>query len=184
MHTVASDNDQLLFTQLSRCDYCSFELLFKKYYNGLCLFAFKYVQDTGSAEDIVSDLFSRLWEKREQLTIDTSVKSYLFTSVKNQSLDFLNRAYNRNVQVSEKIPEPFTKNEINPQQVAEYKELYYRIEEAISILPKQCGIIFRMSRDNGMKYHEIASLLGLSVKTVETQMGRALKNLRESLKNK
>jgi RNA polymerase sigma-70 factor, ECF subfamily len=177
-----TSHERLLLQEIAEGSFGSFERAFKQYYQPLCHHAYTYSHDAASAEDAVSEVFARLWEKRGQLDIEVSLKSYLFRSVSNQCIDQLRKSYHRRVVLSEGMDayqgRPSAENVAS---VPEARELSNRIEEALRGLPRQCGIIFRLSREAGMKYQEIARHLGISVKTVETQMGRAFKSLRQCL---
>lgn len=176
-----SEKDKNLFKQIGDSNEKAFEELFHKYYSHLCLFASRILQDDNSAEEIVQDFFVKLWEKREQLTIETSVKSYLFTSVKNLCLNFIQ--HNKvKLQYAQTILYETSNNQLDDNSFFEIN-LAEKIEESIQSLPEKRREIFRLSRENGLKYREIAKKLNISIKTVETQMGLAIKNLREKLKN-
>jgi RNA polymerase sigma-70 factor, ECF subfamily len=133
-----------------------------------------------AAEEIVQELFVRLWEKREDTHIETSVKNYLFRAVKNHCLNYIRHSkikdeYFRISSVGTNI---FSEEDYDSQ-----TELMQKIEESIASLPEKRREIFRLSRQEGLKYREIAAKLNVSIKTVETQMGFAIKSLREMLKD-
>jgi RNA polymerase sigma-70 factor (ECF subfamily) len=157
----------------------SFEQLFRRYYAPLVVYASRYVSGTEIAREIVQDFFVKLYEKRNSLSIDISVKSYLYRSVYNCCINYLNQ---RNIQDKhlknielERSDEDNLENEINS------VELQYKISEVIEELPAKCKRIFKMNRFEGMKNDEIASSLNLSKRTVETQISKALKILRRKL---
>ncbi|HEX2394045.1 MAG TPA: RNA polymerase sigma-70 factor [Bacteroidales bacterium] len=157
----------------------SFEQLFRKYYAPLVVYATRYVSGTEIAREIVQDFFVKLYEKRNTLSIDVSVKSYLYRSVYNCCINYLNQ---RNIQdkhlkniEQERIDEDNLENEINS------VELQYKISEVIEQLPAKCKRIFKMNRLEGFKNDEIAARLNLSKRTVETQISKALKILRKKL---
>ncbi|MBV6645583.1 MAG: RNA polymerase sigma-70 factor [Cyclobacteriaceae bacterium] len=155
------------------------ETLYKRLYNQLCHLSMRVVRTREAAEEIVNDVFNKLWTRRSEINLTGSPKSYLFVSVRNQSLDYL-RKYKKE-QFNEDIDEVgfSLSNDQDPHDIATFNELYDKIQEGIGQLPPQCQRIFKMSREEGLKYKEIAAELGISIKTVETQMGRALKTLRE-----
>ncbi|MBN1986034.1 MAG: RNA polymerase sigma-70 factor [Prolixibacteraceae bacterium] len=157
-----------------------FDFIFHYYYSGLCAFAEKITGNTDTAEDIVQDLFVTLWIKNEQIAISSSLKNYLFTSVKNRSLDFLKhektKAKRLNVlDESAELPE-----NLSSLWFAE-SELTKVIEACLKKLPPRCREIFVMSRFEGLKNQEIADKLGISKRTVELQISNALKSLRCNL---
>ena len=162
----------------------SFKQLFNDYYGALCNFAYRFVNDMDVAEDVVQEVFVRLWQKRKQLNIETNIKNYLFSSVRNKSIEKLRRL---------KIEDKYYKETkyINNQEVfsaadkPEESEKYVRISklyDSIDKLPHKCKTIFKMAKIEGMTYNEIATELEISVKTVESQMRRAFILLREMLK--
>jgi RNA polymerase sigma-70 factor (ECF subfamily) len=148
----------------------------------LCTYALRFVKDTDTAEEIVQDLFYKLWEKRAELQINTSVKSYLFSAVHNRCLKYIEH---RNVEARYRNYYLLHESEIDsePGDSAGYRELQGIIEHTLDSLPDRCGRIFRLNRFEGLKYHEIALKLSISVKTVEANMGKALKVLRKNLRN-
>ena len=158
----------------------SFEKLFNHYCQSLINFSRRYVWDKQIAENIVQDIFVRVWTNRSNLDPSKSIKSYLFTSVKNESLKHL-----RHLDVEQRSVEKIAQSTIeenSPDRNLDRSELEENIKHAISELPEKCREIFSMSRFDNLKYAEIAEILDISVKTVETQMGRALKKLRDRLK--
>lgn len=157
-----------------------FEALFREYFTSLCYFAQKYVADQDSAREIVHTVFISVWDNRNNFDFDKPAKSYLFTSVYNRSMNFLR---DRKKFVSD--PQGTTEEEQgapDPDYMAE-AELESRIWKVIDSLPDKCREVFVLSRFDGLKYAEIAGKLNVSVKTVETQMTRALKALRIELKD-
>ncbi len=172
--------EKFLFERIKKSDEKAFEILFHKYYGHLCSFAAKIINDNVAAEEIVQDFFVKLWEKREQLFIETSLKNYLFRSVKNLCLNFIqhNKTKIRHAQIV------LSEVETNFSDDGNYPEidLFVKIEESINSLPEKRQEIFRLSRQEGLKYHKIAQKLNISVKTVETHMSLAIKSLREKLK--
>jgi RNA polymerase sigma-70 factor, ECF subfamily len=175
---VGTDN----IRQLSLDNLKSFEALFRQYYQMLCTYALRFVKDPDTAEEIVQDLFYKLWEKRTELQINTSVKSYLYSAVHNRCLKFIEH---RNVETRYRNYYLLHESEIDnePGDSATISELQGVIEHTLNALPERCSRIFRLNRFEGLKYHEIALKLSISVKTVEANMGKALKLLRKNLKN-
>lgn len=176
-----SSEEKTLFDAIKNNNERAFEKLFRLYYGPLCLFASKILQDDISAEEIVQDFFVKLWEKRNRLTIETSVKNYLFRSIKNLCINFIqhNKIKFRHAQ---SILSDAAQNNSLDDHFYEIG-LAEKIEESILSLPKKRQIIFRLSRQDGLKYREIAEKLNISIKTVETQMSLAIKTLRDKLKN-
>lgn len=175
------DHDNKLIHGLKAGYESSYKQLFNEYYILLSAYANKYVNDPEKAKEIVQDLFVHLFEIRNSLAINTSLKSYLYRSVKNRCLNQI-----RFIQLQEKTHENI-KTEVSPSTIDEDKiyeaELEYRIFQIVSELPVQCQRIFKMSRLEGKKNREIAQILSLSIRTVETQISKALKILRNHLKD-
>lgn len=170
--------EQLMDRVLSEDDYMAFQLLFKRMYSPLCQFCIKFVQAREIAEELVSDVFYNVWKNRKRIIV-TSPKAYLFTSVRNKAYDHL-RKIKKSIWVDLNEANHLASENTDSQDIMIQHELSQKIERSIAGLPKQCRLIFELSRDHGMKYKEIATMLNISIKTVETQMGRALKNLRQS----
>lgn len=132
------------------------------------------------AEEIVQDVLLELWKRRESLTDDSSPQAYLFQSTRNRSLNHV-----RHEKVAQKS-EPYAKMPETVESLAHSQmvedEMRIAVERAVEALPDRCREVFELSRTKGMKYTEIAAFLGISVKTVEAQMGKALRILREELR--
>ena len=156
-----------------------FEKLFFDYYHDLCNYAYTYLNDEMLAEDIVQSFFKELWEKGTFLTIKKNKKSYLFKSIRNDCLDFLKSRF------AQTSFESFENIEIETDEsgfdYANHEKLLVLIDEAIKQLPSKCKIIFRLSRFSEMKHKEIAEELNLSLKTVENQIGIAIKRIKEHI---
>jgi RNA polymerase sigma-70 factor (ECF subfamily) len=174
-------DDTATISQISLGDLKAFEGLFRQYYQMLCSYAIRFVGDGDAAEEIVQDLFFKLWEKRHALEIKTSVKSYLFSAVHNRCLKFIEH---RSVEQRYRSYYLQHESEIDnePAETASLNELQGVINRTLDSLPERCGRIFRLNRFEGLKYQEIAVKLSISVKTVEANMGKALKLLRKNLK--
>ena len=181
--TVCPSQMEILFKKVLReGDYVAYRELFTRYYYPLCTYAMRVVAGREVAEEVVADVFVKLWKNREQIEVHTSFEAYMYRAVRNQSLDYLklklHRVYER--ETLESIQwNPAYADHHSPADEMVFNEFYDRVEGHISDLPRQCQIIFRLSREQGLRYREIADQLKISVKTVETQMGRALKVLRE-----
>lgn len=155
----------------------SFETIFKSLYGGLHSYACTLIRNDAAAEGIVQQVFLKMWEKRESLSIEISVKAYLYKSVYNHCLNYIKHRQIKSVHEKYMAKQPVSLADASESKVLS-KELQERIRAAIEDLPEQCGIIFKMSRFEGLKYQEIAQKLELSVKTVEAQMGKALRLMR------
>lgn len=169
---------EFLFRQvIEKEDSASFEQLFKSQYNTLCLFARKYLTDDQIAEEAVSEVFYKIWRNRHQINIKTSAKYYLYASVRNMAID-IQRQNKKQQHLSDDCLYDCAHPGPDAHESMIGHETQLKIDSAILRLPPQCRIIFQLSRIEGLKYHEIATRMGISIKTVETQMTRALKQLR------
>ena len=166
-----------------------FEILFRTYYKRLCAYALSFVSQNDLAEDLVIDVFLKLWEKRETLNITDSVSSYLFRSVKNSCINYLNREKSRKYTISENevnllnLKMEYTISDKYPLTDLIGKELEEKIRMEVEKLPVQCREIFYLSRFEELSHKEIAKKLGISENTVKVQIYRALIKLRKELKD-
>lgn len=177
MNTVAGPT---LTTEALRLgDEAAFGQVFRAHYNALCRYAMGIVGDAENAEEVVQDVFLRIWEKRETLEITSSLKSYLFRAVHNGCMNHLER-HKKKVRLDE-APLKIVHQADTSAPDIQSKELEKAIADALQTLPEQCRRVFELSRFEELKYREIAETLGISVKTVENQMGKALRLMREKL---
>lgn len=152
-----------------------FERDFKNLYKPLCLFALRYLSELDDAEDIVQQAFADVWEKSRQGEKIENRKAYLFRAVRNRSLTFASQSPHLRIEDDSFDPEDHTEEERIYQ-----AERDVRLWNAIDRLPRERRKIFLLSKRDGLKYQEIAEHLNISVKTVENQMSKALKSLRET----
>jgi len=170
------------WNELKEGDITAFEMFFKTYYQPLCNYAYTFIQDRDEAEEIVQSAFLSVWEKRDTLDIKTSLKSYLYTMVRNTSLNVIKHEKIKQKYVGEAMAIEDRSHEGVAQAVLS-SELEDRIQMAMEVLPEQCRLVFKLSRFEELKYAEIAEQLEISIKTVENHMGKALKIMREQLKD-
>jgi RNA polymerase sigma-70 factor (ECF subfamily) len=169
---------ELLFKRiLEKSDSTSFEALFKSQYALMCSFAKRYLDSAEAAEEAVSEVFYKIWKNRAQINIKTSAKYYLYASVRNMAID-LRRQSKSQFHVSDECLSMQAYPGPTAAETLIGAETQQKIDSAILRLPTQCRKVFQLSRQDGLKYQEIANQLGISIKTVETQMTRALKQLR------
>lgn len=157
----------------------AFEKIFREYFKSLHAYAYTFMKDDEQAEEIVQNVFCRIWEKRDQLKTDGSLKAYLYRSVHNESVNYLKHQKTRTAFQVHYSNEDQTSGEASEKIMT--AELDGQIQNALNELPLQCRTIFQLSRFENLKYKQIADQLNLSVKTVENQMGKALKVLRLKL---
>jgi len=167
-------------TLLAQRDEIAFEQVFKTHFKRLHAYAFTILRDEVEAEEMVQQVFFKLWERNETLSLSGSVSAYLYRAVHNESLNYIKH---QKVRSNHQLHVAYSmKNEFeHPAKKVMAGELEKKIYSALNELPEQCRTIFQMSRFDELKYREIADKLGISVKTVENQMGKALKLLREKL---
>jgi RNA polymerase sigma-70 factor (ECF subfamily) len=180
-----ADQFQQLIIDIRRGDIAAFEELHKRYYVFLCLVAEHIVRNPCDAEEIVSDVFVKLWKIREKIEITTSIKAYLIKAVHNTSLNYLERDkiyYNLTERLSDSDNKILAWDSDYPLGQLYEKEIINILDQGISTLPEGCREIFMLSRDKDMKYSDIACKLGISVNTTKTQMKIALARLRQILK--
>lgn len=183
------NEDFSLISRLVNGEDAAFEILYKKHYKVLCLFAHRYVNDHFVAESIVSDVFYNIWLKRNELAITTSLRNYLMQAVKNRCYNYLIEQKRLSV-LKENYAEDLFNKEMSFETQNEYplasilsKELDLKIEVAINSLPPKTKNIFLLSRTYKLKYADIAEKTNLSVDSVKYHIKSALSSLREDLKD-
>ncbi|WP_257666246.1 RNA polymerase sigma-70 factor [Parapedobacter tibetensis] len=156
----------------------AFEEAFKSNFKALHAYSYTILQDESMAEEIVQTVFLKLWENRERLSIHTSLRAYLYKSVYHESLNYLKHKKVQQKYMEGAVVEYKQKQ---TEMDMEDKELRRHLKEALRQLPEKCRTVFQLSRFEELKYQEIADKLGISLKTVESHMGKALKLLRLKL---
>ena len=169
--------DKRIFTAVVQGDRDAFGDLFQKYYQVLCNYALTYLDDVSEVEDAVQDVFVYVWNNREVIVVDTSVKSYLFTSVKHRALNILkHQAVERSHScLLVEFLEDLSQEEYSEEEAVQLE----KIRQALQILPLQCRTVFMMSSLDGKKYREIAEELHISVNTVKSHVLKAYRTIRE-----
>jgi len=179
-NTPTVDEDLQLTNAIAQHDKRAFEALYKKYYQQLFAIAYRYVAQTEVAEEIVHDVFITIWNKAEQLNIQYSMKSYLFKSVVNSSLNFLKKE-----KIAHAKQEAYmaVQNEttINDGVLEADEILLKNLEQALGMLPEKCRQVMYLSRFGKLKQQEIASQMDISVKTVKNHLTYGFQKLREHL---
>ena len=156
----------------------SFEQLYRFLYSRLLKFALYYVGNRQAAEDLVAEVFVKSWENRANSMHILNLESYFFTSVKNQSLKYLAKNTSGRIVDLADFDDDLSINHQSPQEIMETKELHRQLDLAINGLAPQAAMVFRMIKEGGMKYKEVADLLNISPRTVQTQLFRAITKLR------
>lgn len=175
MKIVAIHTDKQLIELIKKEDEYALKVLFDRYFDPLCVFSAKITNQQYLAEEAVADVFIELWKRRNYLDISVNVKAYLFKMARNNSLNYLRKNNLLNESLDEKNLKQFS---ISPEQDFISKENATSIQNLVSILQDPVKTVFLMNREEGFSYKEIAEILKVSVKTVESHMGKALKLLR------
>lgn len=170
--------DEALLALLKRDADKAIELLFRQYYSYVCKMVYQVVPQATVAEDLAQDIFFEMWRRKDQLNI-TSIRAYLRRAALNRTLNYLR---DRKIKWEDDQTLPDLQSADTPtHQTVENAELEQFIEQAIDQLPEKCRLVFVLSRFDELSHQEIADQLGISVKTVENQIGKALKYLRNAL---
>lgn len=181
MDTANQTKELFLYEEMKKGKIYAFDFFFNYYYPGLCVYVQKIITlPDQEARDLVQDVFVKFWNDRENSTIRFSIRSYLFTSVKNRCIDHL-RKKERNIKVQEITNEEAFTDELFESFV--FSELEALFNKSLEKLPDRCREVFELSRFQGLKNREIAVKLGISEKTVENQMTKALHILKTELKD-
>lgn len=177
---IKEDEDKLLFSRVKQGNKEAFDTLFRKYYIRLVRFAIGYVKSGPIAEEIIQDIFIKFWEYAKRIEIESSLLAYMYSSSRNACLNYIKKEdirakyeMEKHEQAKEKLQN--TQTEVN---VSAFQEL---LAIHVGNLPEKCRQIFELSKFEGLSYDEIAAFLDISSKTVENQMGIALRKLREAL---
>lgn len=173
-------SDQELVAAIVAGNARAFEALFHSYYPGLCGFAARMVANRDVAEDLVQEVFLYVWRNREVWQVQTTVKQYLYAAVRHGALRYLRH---------ERVTSKYTNDTVilfeRPPRLAdadlESQETISLVQAAIAKLPERCRLVYTLHREQGLSYAEVAEVMGISPKTVDVQMGRALKALRRLL---
>jgi RNA polymerase sigma-70 factor (ECF subfamily) len=173
-------NDKELFLSVKRDDVKAYETIFRSFYQPLCNYAYSFLNDQDECEEVVQQVFLTIWDKRHSIVISSSLQAYLYRAVKNECLNKIQHGKVRTMYRKEVESLGEAGIDSTSEKVIS-AELELKIKDAIDTLPAQCQLIFQLSRFENKKYQEIADELGISVKTVENQIGKALRIMREKL---
>src|SRR5690625_3961306 len=175
MDNTGEYSDKNLLFNIKNNDQKSLEVLFDRYYYRLCDFSFQYVRSFDITEEVVSDVFLKIWSNRTDLKIK-NFKSYIYTATRNQSLNYLDRE-KRDFEPLEILNNSIVSKGFQPDEMLDFQELEGQIEKLINSLPPRRKTIFKLSRVEGFTYREIADILSISIHTVQNQMVEAVKQL-------
>jgi len=181
------DREEYIVSQLKEGNESAYRYLFDKYYVRLCRVAKIYTGDDYASENLVGDLIFYLWENHESIHIHTSLSSYLFTSIRNRSLNYLQQS---SVVYESRFPfsptemyENISTESDSPLGIIIEKELELRMNDSIEQLPVECRNVFKLSRYENLSYEQIAERMGISVNTVRYHIKNALSSLRANLRD-
>ncbi len=177
---LQSSDERIVVRQFRQGDHHAFRILYERYAPRLYAFSKKYLQDSEESEEIVQEVFLRIWERRAHVDESGSFSAYVFQAAKNRIFNGFRKKVNEQVYLDFLLASENTEHSLTEIEV-EYREVKLKAEAAINAMPPKRQEIFRLSRELGLKNKEIAAKLGISIKTVENQMGQALKFLREQL---
>lgn len=159
----------------------AFSRLFRHLYDRLLHFCIRYVHVKEAAEEIVSDVFVKLWNRRTELEPIVNLEVYLFVAVKNHSLNYLEQYSHLRIVPLSGSDTADLRNSVDLERDLEWKEMRFKMDQIVSALPAQCRRIFQLIKEDGFKYKEVAEILSISPRTVETQLFRAMRRLHEGL---
>lgn len=166
--------EEVIWKQIQQKDLNAFERYYKEHFRSFLLMACKYLRDSSVAEEVVNDVFMKLWEDGNKIAVDTSLKSYIYRAVINRCINIINK--NKREAVDRLDISQFPDSGYELRQMEE-NELKVKLYAAIDQLPDQCKRVFEMSRFEELKQQEIADKLGISIKTVKNHITIALKQL-------
>ena len=170
-----------ILTRLRASDKSALKELFQQHYKPVCKTIFRFIRDQSTVEDLAQEVFIRFWEKREKINITSSLSAYLRRMAINEALGYLRR--NKRFEEEELTPDISSGSDSSAEEAYLHTELQESVTAAINTLPPKCRAVFQLSRYEELTYKEIAEKMGISVKTVENQMGKALKILRQRLRS-
>ncbi|HPG32368.1 MAG TPA: RNA polymerase sigma-70 factor [Lentimicrobium sp.] len=180
---MITELDKVKLLALKNGDEQVFESIFREFYAPLCLHARRYLIDSDIAEEVVQDMFFKMWDRRDSLTINSSLAAYLYKSVTNHALNYLK--YQKHIQKYQEYVGFRTDDNvsISAHDALVNSDLEKELLRLIKSMPERRRMIFEMSRHEGLRYNDIAEKLGISVKTVEVQMSKALEFMRNKLRD-
>lgn len=173
--------DAIILRQLqegiAQSDQRAFEDLYRLFFARLFNFALLYVHKREIAEETVNDVMMKIWNKRQDILQVKNLETYLFVAVRNQSLNYCSQFSNYHISLEPDNERGEIINLNNPEKELEWKEIHFKLNQAIEELPEQCRTVFRLIKEEGFRYKQVAEILGISPRTVETQLVRAIKKL-------
>lgn len=185
METDPSYSDAHLPALLQRIatgDQAAFRQVYASFYRRLYQFAHAIVGIREPAEEVVEDVFIRVWQQRARITEIQNLRVYLYTATKNTSLNYVSRKARESItEPFDHIPIELDGSAVNPEQLLITTEMYRKIQQAVEALPPRCKMIFKLVREDGLRYREIADILNISVNTIDVQMSIAVRRIAAAL---
>ncbi len=180
---IAPARIQYLKERIARFnDQQAYRELYMAFFPPLLQFASGFIKSRQSAEEIVSDVFITIWEKRNRLEHVSNLKLYLYTATRNTAINYITRHNKVMVTDLSELPIELQSLQYDPERMLITSEMKKMIADAINSLPSRCKLIFKLVKEDELKYREVAELLKVSIKTVETQMSIALKRIGEAIR--
>lgn len=181
--TVIEENElRRLQERIAMCDEKAFRQLFDYFSGKLFFFAMAIVKNKEGALEIVDEVFVKIWKNRSTITSISHIKVYLYTSVKNASLNYLARKANEQITETFDFIDIQVREDYCPYQQMVTADIFKKIQEAVNELPPRCKMIFKLVREDGLKYREVADILNISANTVDAQMVIAVQRISEKVK--
>ncbi|ACU63972.1 RNA polymerase, sigma-24 subunit, ECF subfamily [Chitinophaga pinensis DSM 2588] len=172
---------QILAGRIATGDEQAYRQLFRQFYKPLCQFAASIVRSNEQAEEIASDVFMNIWKNRERLLQVSNLKVYLYVAARNTALNYLNQQQLQHFSIDE-LSVDLSVADNTPEQLMISGEMARKMADAVNNLPPRCKMIYKLIREDGLKYKEVASILEISVNTIDVQMAIACKKISESLR--
>jgi RNA polymerase sigma-70 factor (ECF subfamily) len=155
----------------------AFEDLYRLFFTRLFNFSMLYVHKKEVAEEIVNDIMMKVWNKKQELSAILNLETYLFVAARNHSLNYLSQFSPYHIAVEPDSSQGQLIDLNDPSKELEWKEVYFRLNQAIDELPEQCRTVFKLIKEEGFRYKQVAEILNISPRTVETQLFRAIRKL-------
>jgi RNA polymerase sigma-70 factor (family 1) len=167
-----------LLLRIASGDQAAFQQIYAGFYKRLYQFALALVKSREPAEEIVEDVFVRIWQKRQDISSIRNLRVYLYTATKNASLNYLSRKARASVtEPFDHIHVELSETALTPEQILITTEIHQKILRTVEALPPRCKMIFKLVREDGLQYKEIAEILNISVNTIDAQMAIAVKRI-------
>jgi RNA polymerase sigma-70 factor (family 1) len=156
----------------------AFKIIYYRFYKRLFLFAFAIIKTKEAAEEIVEDLFIRIWQQRKNLATINNLRVYLYIAAKNTALNYLSKKAKDNLTGPfDHINIDISRSPVTPEQILITAEMHNKIQQAVEALPPRCKMIFKLVREDGLMYKEVSDILNISVNTIDVQMAIAVKKI-------